>query len=140
MAVESMPAVNAFLNGTAAVLLALGLIFIRQRRIEAHRFCMLAAFATSLIFLGGYLWYHFQIGGSKHYDGTGILRTTYLSILLTHTVLAATVPFLAVVTLLRGLKRQDDRHRAIARWTLPIWMYVSVTGVVIYLMLYVLPH
>jgi len=131
-----MPAVNAFLNGTAAVLLGLGFTFIRQRRIEAHRLCMMAAFATSLLFLGCYLYYHYRIGGSKLYDGTGLLRATYLSILLTHTVLAATVPFLAAVTLFRGLKRDDARHRAIARWTLPLWLYVSVTGVVIYAMLY----
>lgn len=139
MSLESMPLINASLNGCAGVLLALGLVFVRRGRIGAHRACMVAACVMSLLFLACYLYYHAHVG-SKPFGGSGILRTTYLSILLTHTVLAATVPFLATVTLMRGLKRQDARHRAIARWTFPIWMYVSVTGVVIYLLLYVLPH
>jgi uncharacterized membrane protein YozB (DUF420 family) len=96
---------------------------------------MIAAFCVSVAFLVCYLVYHSQVG-SVRFQHTGAIRTTYLSILLTHTVLAAAVPFLAVITLFRGLRRQDKRHRAIARWTLPIWLYVSVTGVIVYLMLY----
>lgn len=139
MPLESMPLLNACLNGTAAVLLGVGYAMIRRGRVDAHRVCMLAAFGVSLLFLGSYLYYHAH-AGSKPFGSSGWLRTTYLSILLTHTVLAAAVPVLAMVTLIRGLKREDARHRAIARWTLPIWMYVSITGVVIYLMLYRLPH
>ena len=96
---------------------------------------MVAAFSCSVLFLISYLIYHFQVG-SVRFQGTGTVRTIYLSILLTHTVLAATVPFLAVITLVRALRERFDKHRAIARWTLPIWLYVSVTGVVIYWMLY----
>jgi uncharacterized membrane protein YozB (DUF420 family) len=96
---------------------------------------MLAAFTVSCLFLVSYLVYHFQ-AGSVRYQGTGAIRTVYLSILATHTLLAAAVPFLAIVTLSRGLTARYDRHRRIARWTLPIWLYVSITGVVVYLMLY----
>jgi uncharacterized membrane protein YozB (DUF420 family) len=96
---------------------------------------MISAFCVSIVFLICYLIYHSQVG-SVHYPHTGVLRTVYLSILFTHTVLAATVPVLAIITLRRGLKNQFPRHRAIARWTFPIWLYVSVTGVVVYLMLY----
>jgi uncharacterized membrane protein YozB (DUF420 family) len=96
---------------------------------------MIAAFCVSVAFLICYLIYHAQVG-SVHFQHTGAIRTTYLSILLTHTILAAAVPFLAVIPLIRGLKRNDRKHRLIARWTLPVWLYVSVTGVVVYLMLY----
>jgi uncharacterized membrane protein YozB (DUF420 family) len=133
-----LPTVNASLNGLAAVLLVVGYYFIRKREIRAHRAAMLAAFGCSVLFLISYLIYHYQ-EGSVRYQGTGTLRTVYLSILLTHTVLAAAVPFLAVITLVRALRERFDKHRAIARWTLPIWLYVSVTGVVIYLMLYGAP-
>ena len=127
--------VNASLNGLAAVLLVCGWILIRRRRWRAHRNCMLAAFACSVLFLVSYLTYHAKVG-SVRFEGQGAVRTLYLGILLTHTVLAAAVPFLAVVTLSRGLRRRFDRHVRIARYTLPIWLYVSVTGVIVYLMLY----
>jgi len=130
-----LPSVNAFLNATAAVLLVWGYTLIRRKRIETHRKVMTAAFVTSCLFLVCYLVYHAQVG-SKHFPYTGTIRTVYLSILGTHTVLAAAVPVLAIITLRRGLAARYDRHRRIARWTLPIWLYVSVTGVVVYLMLY----
>jgi uncharacterized membrane protein YozB (DUF420 family) len=127
--------VNAILNATAAVLLVWGYTLICRKRIATHRKVMLSAFVTSCLFLVCYLVYHAQVG-SKHFEGTGAIRTLYLGILLTHTVLAAAVPVLAIVTLRRGLAARFDPHRRIARWTLPIWLYVSVTGVVVYLMLY----
>jgi uncharacterized membrane protein YozB (DUF420 family) len=130
-----LPTVNASLNALAALLLVAGFVFVRRRQIQAHRVCMVAAFSCSVLFLVSYLYYHYNVG-SVRYSGTGTLRTVYLTILATHTVLAAAVPFLAIVTLVRALRERWDRHRAIARWTLPIWLYVSVTGVVIYLMLY----
>ncbi|MSV30667.1 MAG: DUF420 domain-containing protein [Bryobacterales bacterium] len=132
---RDLPAVNATLNSTAAALLILGYALIRQGRREAHKRVMLAAFAVSTAFLVCYLVYHFQVG-SVRYQKTGVLRTVYLSILLTHTVLAAAVPPLAIITLSRGLGGRIEKHRNIARWTLPIWLYVSVTGVVVYWMLY----
>ena len=135
LTVRDLPTLNAVLNGTAALLLVVGFGLVRARRIEAHRRVMLAAFGCSTLFLVSYLVYHFQVGSVK-FPGTGTARSVYLGVLLTHTVLAATVPFLAIVTLSRALGRRFDRHRAIARWTLPIWLYVSVTGVVVYWMLY----
>lgn len=135
LALTDFPALNASLNGTTALLLVTGYGFIRARRIALHRACMVAAFATSMVFLGCYLWYHAHIG-SKHFPGQGWARTGYFSILLTHTVLAVAVVPLALVTLTRGLKARHPAHRRIARWTLPIWLYVSVTGVVVYWMLY----
>lgn len=133
--VHDLPAVNAILNATAAVLLITGYVLIRRRKIQQHKRVMIAAFCVSVAFLASYLYYHSQ-AGIVRFQRTGPIRTTYLSILATHTVLAAIVPFLAVITLSRGLRRKDARHRGIARWTLPIWLYVSVTGVVVYLMLY----
>jgi uncharacterized membrane protein YozB (DUF420 family) len=133
--VSDLPALNATLNATAAVLLAVGWILIRRGRIAQHRAVMIAAFCTSVLFLISYLTYHAQIG-SKHFPGTGAVRIVYFTILLTHTVLAATIVPLVLITLSRGLKRRDARHRAIARWTMPLWMYVSVTGVIVYVMLY----
>lgn len=135
MDVQALPALNALLNGASALLLATGYVLIRRGRREAHQRFMLAAFACSVLFLTSYLVYHAQVG-SVRFQGTGAVRTIYLSILLTHTVLAAAVPFLAVITLVRGLRGRFRRHVAIARVTLPIWLYVSITGVVIYLMLY----
>ena len=135
MSLRDLPALNAVLNGTAAVLLIWGYTLIRRRRIDQHRRVMISAFAVSILFLISYLVYHAQVG-SVRFQHTGIIRNVYLSILLTHTVLAAAVPFLAAITLWRGLAGKYARHRAIARWTLPIWIYVSVTGVVVYLMLY----
>ena len=135
MDVRDLPSVNAGLNASAAVLLVWGYALIRQGRREAHRRVMLAAFGVSVAFLISYLVYHAQVG-SVRFERTGAIRTVYLSILLTHTVLAALVPFLAGITLFRGLKGSFARHRKIARWTLPIWLYVSVTGVIVYWMLY----
>jgi len=135
MSVHDLPSVNAALNATAAALLTWGYTLIRRRRVEIHRKVMLAAFATSSLFLVCYLTYHFQVG-SVRFPKTGAIRTVYLTILTSHTLLALTVPFLAIVTLRRGLAARFDKHRRIARWTLPIWLYVSVTGVVVYVMLY----
>jgi len=133
--VHSLPALNAFLNGTAAVLLFTGFRLVKAGNREAHRKVMLAAFCVSIAFLISYVVYHAQVGSVK-YQHPGILRIIYLTILVTHTSLAATVPVLAIITLRRALKGQIERHRKIAKWTLPIWLYVSVTGVVVYLMLY----
>jgi len=130
-----LPTFNALLNATAAVLLVWGYRLIRRKRIETHRKVMTTAFVVSCAFLVSYLIYHYQVG-TVRFQKTGAIRTLYLSILATHTVLAAAVPPLAIVTLRRGLAARFVRHRRIARWTLPIWLYVSVTGVVIYVMLY----
>ena len=135
MDVTILPSVNAALNATAAVLLVVGYLLIRRGKREAHRAVMLTAFGCSVLFLISYLTYHY-LAGSTRFPGTGTVRTVYLAILLTHTVLAAAVPFLAGITLFRALRGRFAKHRAIARWTLPIWLYVSVTGVVIYWMLY----
>jgi len=135
IAVRDLPAVNAALNATAAVLLVWGYTLIRRKRAATHRKVMLAAFTASCLFLVCYLVYHFQVG-SVRFQKPGAIRAVYLSILATHTLLAAAVPPLAIVTLRRGLAARYDRHRRIARWTLPIWLYVSVTGVVVYVMLY----
>ena len=135
MQITDLPALNAGLNALAATCLVAGYVAIRRQRIAAHRFSMLAAFGCSIAFLVSYLLYHYH-AGSVRFQGTGAVRTVYFAILLSHTVLAAAVPFLAVVTLYRALKGRFERHRALARWTLPIWLYVSVTGVAIYWMLY----
>ena len=135
MTVRDLPTLNAILNAAAAVLLVWGYTLIRRGKRDTHRKVMLAAFATSCLFLVCYLVYHAQVG-TVRFQGTGALRTLYLTILGTHTVLAAAVPVLAIITLRRGLAARYDRHRRLARWTLPIWLYVSVTGVVVYLMLY----
>ncbi|HRY46001.1 MAG TPA: DUF420 domain-containing protein [Thermoanaerobaculia bacterium] len=135
MTFSDLPTVNAILNGAAASLLVAGFVLIRAGRREAHRRAMTAAFACSVLFLVSYLVYHFE-AGSVRFQGTGPVRTFYLTVLLTHTVLAAVVPFLAVTTLVLARKERFEAHRRLARVTLPIWLYVSVTGVVIYLMLY----
>jgi uncharacterized membrane protein YozB (DUF420 family) len=133
---SQLPALNATLNATSAVFLALGFFFIRQKRVAAHRACMLVAVVVSVVFLISYVTYHVQIG-SKNFPGQGLARPVYFTILLTHTVLAMAVAlFLAPVTLYRALRERFDQHKRIARWTLPIWFYVSVTGVIIYFMLY----
>jgi protein SCO1/2/putative membrane protein len=121
------------LNGTAAILLATGFYLIKNGKREAHKRVMLTAFCTSILFLISYLTYHAQIG-SKHY--TGPIPAVYYTILISHTLLAVTVPVLAIITLRRALKGNFAGHRKLAKWTWPIWMYVSVTGVVVYLMLY----
>jgi len=133
--ISILPSVNAFLNATAAVLLTWGYTLIRRKRVETHRKVMQTAFLVSCLFLVCYLVYHFQVG-SVRFPKTGAIRTVYLSILATHTVLAAAVPVLAIITLRRGRAARFEKHRRIARWTLPIWLYVSVTGVVVYVMLY----
>jgi len=135
MSVRDLPALNATLNGLSAVLLLLGYVCIRTGRREAHRAFMLAAFACSTAFLASYLVYHAQVG-SVPFRGTGPVRSLYFTILLTHTTLAVTVVPLVLVTLRRALGQRFAAHRAIARVTLPLWAYVSVTGVVIYVMLY----
>jgi len=135
MSPSELPGLNAALNGTCAVLLVCGFVAIRRGARELHRRLMLSAFTVSVLFLISYLVYH-AMAGSTSFPGHGAVRTAYLAILLTHTVLAAAVPFLALITLVRALRRRFDAHRRIARWTLPIWLYVSVTGVVVYWMLY----
>jgi uncharacterized membrane protein YozB (DUF420 family) len=133
--VPLLATVNASLNAIAAVLLGAGFYFIRRRRIEAHRVCMISAFAVSVVFLICYLTYHYQVGDVR-FQGHGVVRPVYFTILISHIILAvATVP-LAIFTLRRALRARFDAHRRIARWTWPIWMYVSVTGVIVYLMVY----
>ena len=139
--VYTLPRINALLNGTATVLLAFGFVAVKRRNIATHKALMLSAFGVSIAFLTCYLIYHASLhshtgSGSTRFEGTGIVRPVYYSILVTHVILAAAVPFLAVVTILRGLRNDIERHRGIARITFPIWLYVSVTGVIIYLMLY----
>jgi uncharacterized membrane protein YozB (DUF420 family) len=129
------PIINASLNGTSAVLLATGHALIHKGKMAAHRTCMITAVATSSAFLVSYLYYHAHVG-SVHFKGQGWSRPLYFTILTSHTILAAVVVPLVIVTLSRALHGRFDRHRAIARWTYPVWMYVSVTGVVIYFMLY----
>ncbi len=135
MEVTDLPAVNATLNAASAVLLTTGYILIRRGERTLHKRCMLGALATSTLFLTCYVIYHAQVG-SKPFPGQGVARLVYLTILITHVILAATVLPLALVTTARGLRSQFDRHVRVARWTFPVWLYVSVTGVVIYLMLY----
>ena len=130
-----LPTVNASLNATSTVLLVAGWFFIRRRAIAWHRACMIGACLVSTLFLASYLVYHANVG-SVPYTGYGFRRTLYFVILITHIILAAFILPLAVMTLSRALGGRFERHRAIARWTLPIWLYVSVTGVVIYAMLY----
>lgn len=138
MTVRDLPTLNALLNGASALLLVAGWRLIRAGKRQAHRRVMTAAVATSALFLASYLAYHAQVG-SVRYQGTGTVRTVYLSILLTHTVLAAAVAPMAVGAFVLALRGRFETHRKLARVTLPVWLYVSVTGVVIYLMLYVFP-
>lgn len=128
-------ALNASLNGASAIFLAAGYGFIRKRRITQHKICMISAFSVSAVFLISYLVYHFRVG-VVHFTGQGWIRPVYFTLLVTHTTLAVVIVPLAIVTLRRAWKGQFDRHRAIARWTLPLWLYVSVTGVVVYILLY----
>lgn len=133
--ISDLPAVNATLNGLSSIWLMCGYVCIRQKKISAHRTCMIGALITSALFLVSYLTYHYSTG-SKPFTGQGPIRAVYFTILLTHTVLAAVIVPLALITLSRALKERFDKHKRIARWTLPIWFYVSVTGVIIYFMLY----
>jgi uncharacterized membrane protein YozB (DUF420 family) len=133
--VAVLPHLNATLNASAALLLGAGWALIRRRQIAAHRACMIAALACSALFLVSYLYYHSQVG-SVRFQGTGPIRTVYFAILISHTILAATVPVLAIIVLRRALLRRFAAHKKLARVALPIWLYVSVTGVVVYWMLY----
>ncbi len=131
------PALNAFLNGASAILIGAGLYFIKRRRMQAHKRMMLSAFVTSCLFLTSYLYYHLVLrAGVTHFRGEGIARPVYFTILISHTILAVVVVPFILVTLTRALKGRIARHKAIAPYTFAIWMYVSVTGVVIYFMLY----
>jgi putative membrane protein len=136
MTVHDLPAVNASLNALSAIFLSFGYVFIRQGKKIAHRNCMLAAFTTSVIFLACYLTYHLTVKTITHFVNPPWFRPIYLTILLTHTVLAVIIVPLILTTLNRARKQQFEWHKKIARWTLPLWMYVSVTGVVVYLLLY----
>lgn len=129
------PVINAALNGTSALLIAIGILLIRRKRQAAHKRVMLAAVVTSCLFLVSYLYYHAHVGNVR-FQGQGYSRPVYFSILISHTLLAAAVVPLVVVTLARALRGRFDRHRITARWTYPVWLYVSVTGVIIYFMLY----
>jgi uncharacterized membrane protein YozB (DUF420 family) len=133
--IHTLPAINASLNALSGVLLVIGYALMRARRIDLHRRVMIAAFITSSLFLVCYLIYHAQVG-SVPFKRQGFVRPLYFTILITHVTLAAAVLPLAIVTLTRGLKGRYPRHRAIARWTFPIWLYVSVTGVLVYVLLY----
>jgi uncharacterized membrane protein YozB (DUF420 family) len=129
------PVINATLNGTSAVLLLTGHSLIKKGRMAAHRAVMLTALVTSTLFLASYLYYHAHVG-SVHFRGQGAWRPIYFTLLTSHTILAAVIVPMVIITLVRALRQRFDRHRAIARWTYPFWVYVSVTGVIIYFMLY----
>lgn len=133
--VHYLPTVNATLNATATVLLVIGWVLIKRRRESAHKRVMLTAFGVSVAFLICYLIYHAQVGSVK-FTGPSPIRQMYLTMLVTHVVLATTVPFLAGATIYLGLKDRRSAHKRLAKWTFPIWLYVSVTGVLIYVMLY----
>ena len=135
MTAQDLPALNATLNAISGVLLVVGWMLIKAKRIEQHRLCMLTAVVVSTAFLASYLIYHWQVG-SVPFTRQGIVRPIYFTILVTHVILAAATVPLAIVTLTRGLNGRVARHRAIARWTMPIWLYVSVTGVLVYVLLY----
>ena len=132
-----LPTLNALLNGISASLLCAGYFFIRRRRIRAHQMCMTAAFGVSVLFLVSYLTLHAKVG-STSFAGVGWVRPFYFFVLITHIVLAALVPFMALATLWRAWRERFDDHARLARWTLPIWLYVSLTGIIVYLMVYVL--
>ena len=133
--VTDLPALNAILNATSAVCLSLGFIAIKRGDRNAHKACMIAALVASALFLTSYVIYHAQ-AGSRPFPGQGPIRLVYFAILISHVILAAVILPLAIVTTARGLAGRFDRHRRIARWTFPLWMYVSLTGIVVYLMLY----
>jgi uncharacterized membrane protein YozB (DUF420 family) len=131
------PKINATLNGLSAILLVIGHRLIKQRKMAAHRAVMLSAFATSSIFLLCYLYYHWPgHGGIVYFHGTGAIRILYFTILISHTTLAIVIVPLVLITLTRGLRGDFARHRPIARWTYPLWLYVSITGVIVYFMLF----
>ncbi len=133
--IRDLPALNALLNLTSAILVATGFYFVRQKKIGAHRACMVAAVVVSSFFLTSYLIYHYQVG-SVPFEPEGLIRTVYFTILFTHTVLAVVVVPMVLRTVYLAVRDQLEKHRRIARWTFPVWLYVSVTGVIVYLMLY----
>lgn len=135
MNVTDLPALNATLNAISTVLLVTGYVFIRRRERQKHKACMIAALVTSALFLTSYVIYHAQVG-SVPFKGTGWIRTLYFVVLIPHVILAAAIVPPVLITVSRALSAKYDRHRRIARWTLPLWLYVSVTGVIVYLMLY----
>ncbi len=134
--IHSLPVAIASLNGLVAILLVIGFLLIRARKIKWHRFCMISAFACSCLFLVLYLFFHYRAGVIR-FGGQGWIRPVYFALLISHTTLAAVIVPLVLITLSRGLSKRFDAHRTIARWTLPLWLYVSVTGVMVYLLLYV---
>jgi uncharacterized membrane protein YozB (DUF420 family) len=136
MTITDLPAVNAILNVLSTVFLTLGYIFIKRGQKDAHRNCMVAAFVTSTVFLACYLTYHFTVTAVTKFQGQGIVRPIYFVILITHIILAVIIVPLILVTLSRALKQRFELHKKVARWTWPLWMYVSVTGVIVYMMLY----
>ena len=133
--ISDLPTVNATLNTISTVLLTIGFLMIRRQKIVAHRNCMIAAFVVSGLFLTSYLIYHYH-AGSTPFEGSGWIRSVYFAVLIPHIILAATILPLALITLYLALRKQFTRHRRIARWTLPIWLYVSITGIIVYWMLY----
>jgi len=133
--VSALPTLNAFLNGTSAVLLTVGYIFIRLKKVTAHKTCMVTAFGVSSLFLLSYLIHHYRVG-SVPFGGTGFMRPVYFTLLVSHIVLAASIVPLVLITIYRAWSQQFEKHVRIARWTLPLWLYVSVTGVIVYWMLY----
>lgn len=135
MRLEDLPTLNAILNTTSVIFLVTGYLFIRKNRVIPHHFCMISAFTASMLFLASYLTYHLQVGTTR-FEGEGLVREVYFLILGSHTILAILVAPMALITLFRALRGKFPLHKEIARWTLPIWLYVSATGVVVYLMLY----
>jgi uncharacterized membrane protein YozB (DUF420 family) len=135
MTVTDLPALNASLNAISTVLLLTGYVFIRRGERQKHKACMIAALVTSTLFLTSYVIYHAQVG-SVPFKGTGWIRTVYFAVLIPHVILAAAIVPPILITASRGLSAKYDKHRRIARWTLPLWLYVSITGVIVYLMLY----
>ncbi len=137
MSIDFIPTLNAMLNATSGLFLITGFLMIRRRKREAHRFCMLAAVTASIIFLISYVIYHVGFAkGVTRFQGTGLARPVYFFILTSHTILAVTVVPFVILTLRRAFRQEFARHKKIARWTFPLWAYVSVTGVIVYLMLY----
>jgi uncharacterized membrane protein YozB (DUF420 family) len=135
LSITFLPTLNALLNLTCFTLLVTGYVMIRRKKVEAHRACMVGAVTTSIVFLISYLIYHFNVGATS-FKGTGWVRPFYFAVLISHTVLAATIVPFVIVTLRRALRKQFASHLKVARWTFPMWLYVSVTGVIVYLMLY----
>ena len=137
MDTSDLPTLNALLNATSGLLLSAGYVMIRRGRIDAHRRCMLAACTASVLFLISYVIYHLDVG-SVPYTGQGGARVFYFAVLISHIILAAAIAPLAIITVMHALRERFDRHRRIARWTLPLWLYVSVTGLIVYAMLYMM--